>query len=66
MRCGLTQFQFGDRNAQPDPHRLPAIFTAVLILILAYSGALVSDLVTNIPASLGFNNIFSLHWPATC
>jgi len=40
---------------------LPAIFTAALILILAYFlGRFVSDLVTNILTSLGFNNIFSV------
>ncbi len=40
---------------------LPAIFTAALILILAYFlGRFVSDLVTNILSSLGFNNIFSV------
>lgn len=40
---------------------LPAIFTAVLILILAYFlGRFVADLVTNILTSLGFNNIFSM------
>ncbi len=40
---------------------LPAIFTAVLILILAYFlGRFVSDLVTNVLTSLGFNNIFSV------
>ena len=48
---------------------LPAIFTAVLILILAYFlGRFVSDLVTNILTGLGFNNIFSvlgLPTPAT-
>jgi hypothetical protein len=40
---------------------LPAIFTAALILIAAYFlGRFVSDLVTNILTSLGFNNIFSV------
>lgn len=40
---------------------LPAIFTAALILILAYFlGRFASDLVTNILTSLGFNNIFSV------
>ncbi len=40
---------------------LPAIFTAALILILAYFlGRFVSDLVISILTSLGFNNIFSL------
>jgi len=40
---------------------LPAIFTAALILIAAYFlGRFVSDLVTNIITSLGFNNIFSV------
>ena len=40
---------------------LPAIFTAALILIVAYFlGRFVSDLVTSILASLGFDNIFSV------
>jgi hypothetical protein len=40
---------------------LPAIFTAALVLIVAYFlGQLVSDLVTSILTSLGFNNIFSI------
>ena len=40
---------------------LPAIFTAALILIAAYFlGRFVSDLVTNILTSVGFNNIFSI------
>jgi MFS family permease len=40
---------------------LPAIFTAALILIVAYFlGQFVSDLVTSILTSLGFNNIFSV------
>ncbi|WP_250126061.1 mechanosensitive ion channel [Chroococcidiopsis sp. CCMEE 29] len=40
---------------------LPAIFTAALVLILAYFlGRFVADLVTNILTSLGFNNIFSV------
>jgi hypothetical protein len=40
---------------------LPAIFTAALILIVAYFlGRFVSDLVTNILSSIGFNNIFSV------
>jgi hypothetical protein len=40
---------------------LPAIFTAALILIVAYFlGRFVSDLVTNILSSLGFDNIFSV------
>lgn len=40
---------------------LPAIFTAALILILAYFlGRFVADLVTNILTSVGFNNIFSV------
>lgn len=40
---------------------LPAIFTAALILILAYFlGRFASDLVSNILTSLGFNNIFSV------
>ena len=39
---------------------LPAIFTAALILIVAYFlGRFVADLVTSILTSLGFNNIFS-------
>jgi hypothetical protein len=38
---------------------LPKIFTAGLILILAYVlGQFISDLVTNILTSIGFNNIF--------
>ena len=40
---------------------IPAIFTAGLLLIVAYFLArFVSDLVTNILTSLGFNNIFSV------
>jgi hypothetical protein len=40
---------------------LPLIFTAALILILAYFlGRFVADLVTNILTSIGFNNIFSV------
>lgn len=40
---------------------LPAIFTAALVLILGYFlGRFVSDLVTSILTSLGFNNIFSV------
>lgn len=40
---------------------LPAIFTAALVLIAAYFlGRFVSDLVTSILTSLGFNNIFSV------
>jgi hypothetical protein len=40
---------------------LPAIFTAALILILAYFlGRFVADLVTNILSSIGFDNIFSV------
>lgn len=40
---------------------LPAIFTAALVLILAYFlGRFVADLVTNILTSIGFNNIFSV------
>ena len=40
---------------------LPEIFTAALILIVAYFlGRFVSDLVSNILSSLGFDNIFSL------
>ena len=40
---------------------IPAIFTAALLLIVAYFlGRFVSDLVTNILTSLGFNNIFSV------
>jgi Conserved TM helix len=40
---------------------LPAIFTAVVILIFAYFlGRFVADLVTSILTSLGFNNIFSI------
>ncbi|MBD2308990.1 mechanosensitive ion channel [Chroococcidiopsis sp. FACHB-1243] len=40
---------------------IPAIFTAALILILAYFlGRFVGDLVANILASIGFNNIFSI------
>ncbi|WP_337886292.1 mechanosensitive ion channel [Fischerella thermalis] len=39
---------------------LPAIFTAIAILILAYFlGRFVADLVTNILTSIGFNNILS-------
>lgn len=40
---------------------LPAIFTAALILIVAYFvGRFVSDLVSNILTSIGFDNIFSV------
>lgn len=40
---------------------LPSIFTAALILIVAYFlGRFVSDLVTSILTSLGFDNIFSV------
>ncbi|WP_341524845.1 mechanosensitive ion channel [Nostoc sp. UHCC 0302] len=40
---------------------LPAIFTAVAILIVAYFiGRFVADLVTSILTSLGFNNIFTV------
>ncbi|MBH8572390.1 mechanosensitive ion channel [Nostocaceae cyanobacterium CENA369] len=40
---------------------LPAIFTAVFVLIAAYFlGRFVGDLVTNILSSLGFDNIFSI------
>ncbi|EHC16032.1 putative TM helix repeat-containing protein [Fischerella thermalis JSC-11] len=40
---------------------LPAIFTAITILILAYFlGRFVADLVTNILTSIGFNNILSV------
>ncbi|BAZ66236.1 MAG: mechanosensitive ion channel [Pelatocladus maniniholoensis HA4357-MV3] len=40
---------------------LPAIFTAIAILILAYFlGRFVADLVTNILTSIGFNNILSV------
>ncbi len=40
---------------------LPAIFTAALVLIVAYFvGRFVGDLVTNILSSLGFDNIFSV------
>ena len=40
---------------------LPAIFTAALLLIVAYFLArFVSDLVTSILTSVGFNNIFSI------
>jgi Conserved TM helix len=40
---------------------LPAIFTAVTILIFAYFlGRFVADLVTSILTSLGFNNIFTI------
>ena len=40
---------------------LPAIFTAALLLIVAYFLArFVSDLVTSILTSIGFNNIFSV------
>ncbi len=40
---------------------LPAIFTAALVLIVAYFlGRFVADLVTNILSSLGFDNIFSI------
>lgn len=38
---------------------LPKIFTAILILVIAYViGKFVSDLVTNILTSIGFNNVF--------
>jgi hypothetical protein len=38
---------------------LPKIFTAALILVIAYViGKFVSDLVTNILTSVGFNNVF--------
>ncbi|HBB34506.1 MAG TPA: hypothetical protein DC064_22630, partial [Cyanobacteria bacterium UBA9273] len=38
---------------------LPKIFTAALILIVAYVlGQFISDLVTNILTSIGFNNVF--------
>ena len=38
---------------------LPKIFTAILILVIAYViGRFVSDLVTNILTSIGFNNVF--------
>ncbi|HEY9729589.1 MAG TPA: mechanosensitive ion channel [Chroococcales cyanobacterium] len=38
---------------------LPKIFTAVLILVIAYViGKFISDLVTNILTSIGFNNVF--------
>lgn len=40
---------------------LPAIFTAIAILIVAYFvGRFVAELVTNILTSIGFNNIFSV------
>jgi hypothetical protein len=40
---------------------LPAIFTAITILIVAYFiGRFVADLVTSILTSLGFNNIFTI------
>ncbi|MBD2431288.1 MULTISPECIES: mechanosensitive ion channel [Fischerella] len=40
---------------------LPAIFTAIAILIIAYFlGRFVADLVTNILTSIGFNNILSV------
>ena len=40
---------------------LPAVFTAIAILVIAYFlGRFVADLVTNILTSLGFNNIFSV------
>ncbi len=40
---------------------LPAIFTALGILIFAYFlGQFVSDLVTNVLTSIGFNNIFNI------
>jgi hypothetical protein len=40
---------------------LPAIFTAIAILIVAYFlGRFVADLVTSILTSMGFNNIFSV------
>lgn len=39
---------------------VPAIFTAIAILIIAYFiGRFVAELVTNILTSIGFNNIFS-------
>jgi hypothetical protein len=38
---------------------IPKIFTAALILVLAYViGQFISDLVTNILTSIGFNNVF--------
>lgn len=40
---------------------LPAIFTAVAILIVAYfAGRFIADLVTSILTNLGFNNIFTI------
>ncbi len=40
---------------------LPAIFTAIAILVVAYFvGRFVAELVTNILTSIGFNNIFSV------
>lgn len=40
---------------------LPAIFTAIAILLIAYFfGRFVSELVTSILTSIGFNNIFSV------
>ncbi|MFN6468107.1 MAG: mechanosensitive ion channel [Nostoc sp. SerVER01] len=40
---------------------LPAIFTAIAILIIAYFlGQFVADLVTSILTNLGFNNIFAI------
>ncbi|MFQ4140889.1 mechanosensitive ion channel [Chlorogloeopsis sp. ULAP02] len=40
---------------------LPAIFTAIAILIIAYFvGRFLADLVTSILTSIGFNNIFSI------
>ncbi|MGH8000128.1 MAG: mechanosensitive ion channel [Brasilonema sp.] len=40
---------------------LPAVFTAIAILIVAYFiGRFVCELVTNILTSIGFNNIFSV------
>ncbi|MEA5626160.1 mechanosensitive ion channel [Nostoc sp. UHCC 0251] len=40
---------------------LPAIFTAIAILIVAYFvGRFIADLVTSILTNLGFNNIFSI------
>lgn len=46
---------------------LPKIFTAALILALAYAiGHFVSELVTNILTSIGFNNVFQwLGFPTT-
>ncbi|RUR72467.1 hypothetical protein PCC6912_62780 [Chlorogloeopsis fritschii PCC 6912] len=40
---------------------LPAIFTAIAILVIAYFvGRFLADLVTSILTSIGFNNIFSI------